>query len=228
MPTLSEMIKSASTAQDVELASAIGNLSPANVTTYLNTHASSLRDRVSQEHSDNFQKTYSDMVRSGNTIKNVIHYYERNEDLKATQDAILARARAEANNAQYDNQTSKRQFEINEWTANNKLDTLFVLQLLFIGLTLLVPLLYLNRIGILPSSAYYGVSLIVLIAIILTFVVRLQYTSQTRDLRFWNRRRFAKQGGPPVPPTCADIAAAAQETANTISDAAASFGSALE
>jgi hypothetical protein len=226
--SLGQKISAASMAQDVELATAIGNIDAAKLTTFLNTRATGLRDNVTQEHSDNFQKVYSDMVRSGNTIKNIIHYHQRNEDLKSTQDAILNRTRADAQNAQFDNQTSKRQFEINEWTASNKLDTLFVLQLLFIGLMLLVPLLYLNRIGILPSSAYYGVSLIVLVAIILTFVVRLQYTSQTRDLRFWNRRRFAKQGGPPVPPTCAEIAAAAEDTAKDIEDAINSFGSALQ
>jgi hypothetical protein len=207
------VIQNAIVAQDVQLASALADITATDntaITNYLNKQANTLRNQVTKNHSDNFSTTYASAVNTGNTIKNIMWYNQRNKDLYNTQTAVLSRATDDAQGVQRDNQTSKRQFEINEWTANNKLDTLFIMQLIFIGLMILVPLMYLTRMGIIPYSAFYGVSVLVLIAIILTFVVRLQYTSNTRDLRYWNRRRFARQGGPPTPPTCDQVASAAQ------------------
>lgn len=215
--TIPPIIQNARAAQDIELAKALASINARNnttVTNYLREQRDKLRNQVAKDHSDTFATSYTYMVNSANTIKNIMYYNQRNKDLYDTQNAILTRATDDAQGLQRDNQTSKRQFEINEWTANNKLDTLFVLQLIFIGLTILAPLLYLTRIGFMPYTAYYGVSVLVLIAIILTFVVRYQYTNNTRDLRYWNRRRFARQGGPPTPPTCEQVAAASQDLLN--------------
>ena len=218
-------ITAAVVAQDIQLSQALNALSATDRQRYNETVKSNLLATVKTQHSDNFQRQYTDAVNNANTVKNVFYYYKRNQDLNDIQSSLLEKATKEADNASYDTETSKRQFEINEWTANNKLDTLFVFQLLFIGLTILVPILYLNRIGLVPYSAFYGISFIVLVAIVLTLVVRLTYTWKTRDLRYWNRRRFAKQGGPPVPPTCAEVAAAASNVISTTANAARSAAS---
>ena len=119
------------------------------------------------------------------------------------------------------NNSTERQYEINEWTSNNKLDTLFFYQLLLITLTLLAPLLYLKKNGIIPSTLFYGVSGILAIAVVLTLIVRAQYTYGTRDLRYWNRRRFAKMGGPPTSTSCDAIIAASQANYNVFKSRAA-------
>jgi hypothetical protein len=213
---ISSNIDNTKFSQDLELANALQGLTPIERQNYSDTIKNRLLITIKSQHSDNFKRAYSDAVNNANTVKNVFYYYKRNQDLNDIQSSLLSNARKETDNAVYDTQTSKRQFEINEWTANNKMDTLFVLQLVFIGLTILVPLLYLNRVGLVPYSAFYGISFIVLAAIILTLIVRLTYTWKTRDLRYWNRRRFAKQGGPPVPPTCADVQASLTGALNTV------------
>jgi hypothetical protein len=109
------------------------------------------------------------------------------------------------------NANAKRQYEINEWTSNNKLDTLFFYQLLLITLTITAPLLYLNKKGLLPSAAFYGIVCILGIAVVLTLLIRYQYTVGARDLRYWNRRRFAQMGGPPTSVSCDAILASAAD-----------------
>jgi len=109
------------------------------------------------------------------------------------------------------NSNSQRQYEINEWTSNNKLDTLFFYQLLLISLTTFAPLLYLNKNGLIPSTVFYGVTGIIGIAVVLTLLIRIQYTAGSRDLRYWNRRRFGQSGGSPAPITCDSILAQAKE-----------------
>ena len=61
------------------------------------------------------------------------------------------------------------------------------------------------RIGMIPMAVFSMISFLILVAIVLTFVVRYQYHDKSRDLRFFNRRRFASMGGPPTPPTCESV-----------------------
>jgi hypothetical protein len=202
--SLEQSIQDSLRLQDIELANAMGALrgDPAKLATFISERKAALYDTVTKEHSDNFQKVYTDLIQAGDTVKNITYYHVRNKDLDNTQQSVVDKARNEADAATYDSQIAKRQFEINEWTVGNKRDTLFFMQLLFIGLTITAPLLYLTRIGVVPMSVFSTISFIILVALVLTFVVRYQYTDQTRDLRFWNRRRFAQMGGPPTPPTC--------------------------
>jgi hypothetical protein len=202
------------TLQDVQLANAMTNLrnNPAKLQQFIQQQRSSLYNTVTKEHSDNFQKVFNDLKNAGNTVKNITYYHVRNKDLDSTQSAVFQKARAEADAATYDSQIAKRQFEINEWTSGNKMDTLFIMQMIFIGLTLTAPLLYMVRIGIVPWSVFSMISFLVLVAIVLTFVVRYQYHDKSRDLRFFNRRRFASMGGPPTPPTCEAVQSLASST----------------
>lgn len=84
--------------------------------------------------------------------------------------------------------TYARQAEINEWQAQNKLDTLFFLQLSFLYVTLIVVLVFLRQYGVLPNSVMWII--IGLFGIILagTLWNRASYTYNSRDKRYWNRR----------------------------------------
>ena len=84
--------------------------------------------------------------------------------------------------------TYARQGEINEWQAQNKLDTLFFLQLSFLYFTLIVVLVFLRQYGVLPNSVMWII--ISLFGLILagTLWNRASYTYNSRDKRHWNRR----------------------------------------
>ncbi len=224
--SLGQEINDVLTLQDVELANSMTQLKkdPAGLSTFIQQRKADLYNAVTKEHSDNYQKVYGDMTRSSNTIKNISYYHVRNTDLDNTQQAVFASAKNNADAAVFDSQVAKRQFEINEWTVGNKQDTLFVMQLLFIALTFIAPLLYLNRIELLPTSVFIGIVSLITIALILTFVIRYQYTDKTRDYRFWNRRRFASMGGPPTAPTCEAIQALPSQITSAAQSTAADIG----
>lgn len=84
--------------------------------------------------------------------------------------------------------TYTRQAEINEWQAQNKLDTLFFLQALFVYFCIAVVALYLRQTGILPNTALYII--LGVFGLIVFFILwnRASYTANSRDKRFWNRR----------------------------------------
>jgi hypothetical protein len=202
--------------QDLQLLNALNDLKrdPTALQNFMNANKSQLYNGITSEHSDSFQKVYNSMIESSNSTKNTLYYAVRNKDLDSVQNLMLDNVTGLAENAAFDNQVARRQFEINEWTNGNKMDTLFFMQLLFIYLTFTVPLLYANKAGFLPSSVFYGIAGLLTFALIMTVVVRAQYTNKIRDAHSWNRRRFNAMGGPPPSLKCADINAAIEDTLN--------------
>lgn len=87
--------------------------------------------------------------------------------------------------------TYTRQGEINEWQAQNKLDTLFFLQILFVYFSIVVVLLYLRQAKMLGGSTVYGTVGVLLLIVIGILWNRVSYTSMSRDSRYWNRRYIA-------------------------------------
>ncbi len=222
--------------QDVELANAMNTLraDPSKLSQFITDRKSELYNTVTKEHSDNFQKVFGDLQRASDTTKNILYYHVRNKDLDSLQESTFNKVKTTADAASINSQNAKRQVEMNEWSAENKRDTLFVLQLMFIVLTVTAPLLYFQRMGALPSTVFYGIVGLLVVAVVLTIAVRAQYTEYGRDNRFWNRRRFAKMGGPPVTPTCDETKGLEQRTdaattmENTLNSAAVQFGSGIE
>jgi hypothetical protein len=202
---------------DANIVNIWNNLTSDQKTLYTNTLKGQIYNTVKQQHSDSFQKVYLDVKDSSSALKDALYYSVRNKDLESTHESVYNSAKGNADAATYDSQIAKRQFEINEWTVGNKRDTLFFMQIMFIALTIYIPLLYLNRIGIIPSTVLYGVGLLLLLAVIFTFVVRYQYSDKKRDNKYWNRRRFAQMGGPPVTPTCDALKSLAEQSSESIS-----------
>jgi VIT1/CCC1 family predicted Fe2+/Mn2+ transporter len=159
---------------------------------------SQIMDSVKAEHSDTAGKIYKDYTNSDSSVNAMMYYYARNIDLADVQSGVLQRVKAEASDATHDSQLLKRQFEINEWSAANKAETIFLMQLLLMGVTFTIFLLFLTRVGLVPASIFSVVSMLLLIAFILTVIIRARYTSIARDRRYWNRRGFPRMPPPPT------------------------------
>lgn len=101
---------------------------------------------------------------------------------------------------------AKRQSEINQWTYNNKRETLFVYQILLIAITLSIIFSYLWAKSIMGNALYF--MLIILVWLSFSFIVlnRSQYTDTSRDKKYWNRRLFREKAGAKIPDlSCASI-----------------------
>jgi hypothetical protein len=111
----------------------------------------------------------------------------------------------------YNYQLASRQTKMNEYAYQNKMDTLFFFQILFLSLLILAIFAYGSRVGFFSTSLVLYVALILLLIDILIFVGRLAYTTNTRDPEIWSRKRFTQEqpvsspGGPV--PTSTDASA---------------------
>ena len=139
---------------------------------------------------------YGELLANSNALHGMNYYLKRNTQLNTVQNDIIGTATAQASAIQEDQNLAIRQNEINEWEASNKLDTLFVYQMLLIGLSIMIIFTYLYRQNMIGSSIFYGVGLLLALRITFTIVNRAQYTKSVRDRRFWNKRRFPTETKP--------------------------------
>ena len=205
-----------SSLQDAELTTALTEMqnNPVALQTYLQRAQERLYSNVTQQKDDTFQKVYGDLERASTTERAVYHYYKRNSDLNTLQKSVFDNQKNSADAVIYDRDLAKRQYEINQWTASNKKETLFVYSQMFIVLCTFVILGYLWMRGILGTSVVMILGVIVLLIVIFTIVNRSQYTDFVRDKRYWNRRLFPVYRPIPTPSICPTAPTASAPTAS--------------
>lgn len=178
--------------QDVQYTAALKGMSPQERQNYFNTQKDQLLGAVLDDREGTFQKTYTDATRN-NAIQNSLLFYQfRNRDLNDMGAAFDKQNKNAIGTALFNNQLATRQYEINEWSYNNKLDTLFIFQILFITILFAAGLTYLHKLGFF-GAPLLGTLVGVLIFIDLVVLVnRSYYTTSIRDQRYWNRRQFPR------------------------------------
>jgi hypothetical protein len=150
-----------------------------------NIEAGGIQNQIKQSENDNLTSSLNMANTNSNQALIYGMYLSRNKTIAdAAVDLTIQ-------NKMFDNgasETYARQGEINEWQAQDKFDTLFFLQCMFIYLMGLIILVYISRKGILPNSTYYYVIIIMTVVLIGIFWNRYMYTTTYRDNRYWNRR----------------------------------------
>jgi len=202
MSALDSVIKSTLLYQDVDLATALNNFrqSPADLQAFLQKQQSSIYKDIIKQKDNVFSKVYGDLNRAAKSQESVLMYNERNKQLASMQDQIFNNQKNMATAILNDQNIATRKNEMNEWSVGNKNDTLFVYSALFITLSGLLLCVVLWKMGII--SGYFSGSLMGLMVVIFVLIVlnRSQYTSNTRDQRYWNRKNFGgKYGKIPLP-----------------------------
>jgi hypothetical protein len=169
---------------------------------YLQDSQDKVFKNVTNLKDETMQKVYGDLQRASDTERSVYLYHQRNKDLSALQDQVYKSQKNNADAVINDRDLAKRQFEINQWSFGNKMDTLFIYSQLFIILCTFIVLLFIWHIGILSASVVFIFILILLLIFTFTIVNRTQYTNDLRDERYWNRRKFPTYKPVPKPDLC--------------------------
>jgi hypothetical protein len=204
--SLSEKISTAQQAADIEMTTFLSNMSDSERSTYAGQNMTAAINRVQAAKSDRFQYLSEDLTGADNNITSTAYYITRTQDLTDLANDVDAVAAKQVNTSVINTDLMKRQKEINEWSNSNKLDTLFFLQVLFLTLTFISSMVFLNSRGLISS---YLLNLFIVLAsafAVFVLITRARYTSVLRDGRYWNRIRFGQNMNPPgfkaPPPRC--------------------------
>jgi hypothetical protein len=173
--------------------------------TYVQQAQQNLYNDVTGKKDAAMASAYGELKANTNALHGLQYYLKRNMQLNKVQEDIVGTVKAQAAAVQEDQNMAKRQNEINEWEAGNKRDTLFIYQMMLVGLSITIILAYLMSIGLISGFLFYGLVFGLLVILIFTIVNRAQYTNNIRDRRFWNKRRFPTDTKPISTSLCLDL-----------------------
>jgi len=139
-----------------------------------------------------FARLFNDYGRHLDQEKNAQNYASRSTDVLAMVESNLRNTSGGMDFNKYNKDLSRRQIEINDWYYQDKLETLFFLQMFFMTMLTMSIVFYFQKTGML-SSAFAGFLTVVLLAIVgAAGVYRWWFTGIVRDSRWWYKRRFGK------------------------------------
>ena len=176
---------------------------PGDYSSYVNTRVDQMTDEIFNRKRVAFQKAQIDLGRYMDMDHNANFYKSRSADVDNLTDQISANNKRIESELVHDKDLSKRQFEINEWSNYNKLETLFFLQVFFLASLCMAVIIYLQKTSMIAGgmAALLTGGLVAIVAIV--GIYRYYYTNRTRDTRLWHRRTFdVKVEAPPAPPKC--------------------------
>ena len=168
---------------------------PAKAQQYMDDRIASQTGETLQIKRGNFQKAVVDMGRYMDMDHHARYYDTRNTDLNAAQNNIIQIANANSSSLTFDMDNTKRQFLVNEWYAQNKLESLFFLQVAFLALVTSLIIIQLGRMNIVPWLLGKYLVFVIASAAAIMALYRFNYTRYTRDVRYWNKRKFTDSPG---------------------------------
>lgn len=201
MSNLDQIIDYTQLFQDVELATAIGQLkqNPAQLQQFLQDQQTKIYSDVVKQKDSTFQKVYGDLNRATEAQESVLMLNKRNKELININQNVYDNQQKSATAVTEDKNLAGRKYEMNQWSIGNKNDTLFVFSMLFIALSALILITVLWRMGIISSTLWVALGAPIIMIFVLVVVNRSEYTNIFRDKRYWNRREFGKYGKIPTP-----------------------------
>ena len=151
----------------------------------LSATTNSLQANINNKENDNFLQSFNTAEGSSNNLTTLSDVVSRNESLQYIAEDMIKQNKKAIDGSK---DTYTRQGEINEWQAQNKLDTLFFLQLTFLFFTAMVIMIFLRQYGFMTTGMIWLLGVFLLLILIGTLWNRLSYTMNSRDGRYWNRR----------------------------------------
>lgn len=204
MANLDQIIDYTKLYQDVELATAIGQFKqdPIKLQQFLQSQQDKVYKDVITQKDSTFNKVYGDLNRASTAQESMLMYNKRNAELLNLNNKIYETQKNSADSVTYDKDLANRKYEMNEWTVNNKKDTLFVFSMLFIMLSGLVLITVLWRLNLISSSLWLFLGAPLIVIFILVVIYRSQYTDVLRNKRYWNKKIFEGKYGKIEVPIC--------------------------
>ena len=175
---------------DLELKYYLTSLNDSQRTAFINNGITSAIDSVSASKATNYTNASKMLLGADNSVTSAAYYLLRTEDLTNLATDLNDVTTKKVTENTINKQLADRQYEINEWSNSNKLDTLFFLQILFISLTLTAVFLFLMQNGLLPYYLFGLFSFLTVAFAVIVLIYRARFTAVKRDGRYWNKQRW--------------------------------------
>ena len=179
---------------DAALNTVFGQMSPTDRATYLAGQASTLQSTLTGQFADSFGQSLSNTQNTARNFDIMTNYTTQSKNLNTVVSDLAGTQDFNLSTAKRNSDTAQRNQEIKEWYYNNKLDTLFVFQLIFISLCTLAAIAFAAKMGFISNTLVgilIGIQIVVMILLISNRAI---YTDKVRNKRYWNKRIYGVVG----------------------------------
>ena len=181
---------------DTALNNALNRMSSTELAAYTNQNAIDAQNSLANNFAYAFDPNFASLNQASADYNAVSNYTIQSNNLNQVVGNLASQQSGNINIAKRNADTAGRTQEIKEWYYNNKLDTLFVFQLIFIGVCLLAVIATLAKMGFI-SNAIVGILIGILIVVLILLITnRAIYTEKVRDKRYWSKRMYGVVGSP--------------------------------
>jgi len=181
---------------DAALNTVFGQMSPTDRATYLAGQASTLQSTLTGQFADSFGQSLSNTQNTARNFDIMTNYTTQSKNLNTVVSDLAGTQDFNLSTAKRNSDTAQRNQEIKEWYYNNKLDTLFVFQLMFISLCVLAAIAFAAKMGFISNTLVgilIGFEVVIMILLISNRAI---YTDKVRNKRYWNKRIYGIVGSP--------------------------------
>jgi len=190
MTDISKLVDSTQSLTDLELKAYLTSLTPAEQSAVITENNNRAVTNSAANKSVNFTAANQAVLSSDNSITSAAYYLLRTQNLTSLANDMYKITDKQATEATVNKTLANRQYEINEWSNSNKLDTLYFLQILFITLTFTATLLFLQKNGAIPTYLFSLLSFLAVVFALLVLILRWRFTAVKRDGQYWNKQRW--------------------------------------
>ena len=179
---------------DAALNTAFGQMSASDRATYLAGQASTLQSTLTGQFADSFGQSLSNTQNTARNFDIMTNDTTQSKNLNTVVSDLAGTQDYNLSTAKRNSDTAQRNQEIKEWYYNNKLDTLFVFQLMFISLCILAAIAFAAKMGFISNTLVgilIGFEIVIMILIISNRAI---YTDKVRNKRYWNKRIYGVVG----------------------------------
>jgi hypothetical protein len=193
---------------DMELQAYLAGLSESQRTEFLSGNIQGAVDYVKAQKASKFNDLFDQAIGADNNVTSTAYYIARTKDLTDFAGDVDQMMVKQLNASDVNAGLAARQNEINEWSNFNNLDTLYIMQILFVSLSFVGILAYLLSTGSISQALFAFVSYFVAAITVVMLIIRWRYTNVARDGRYWHKAKFQKQPNVYVQPVCPTTGAA--------------------
>jgi len=187
---------------DMELQAYLSSLSEADRREFVMENVGETLREVDKNKSSKFNELFDQAIGADNNVVSAAYYVARTRDLNNLARDVDSLAVKHITVSEVNKDLVNRQNEINEWSNSNKLDTLYVIQVLFVCLSLIGILAALFSMGMITKTPFLAISMFLLIIFVIVLIMKWRFTSVIRDEQYWNKMKFKPKPSLTINPQC--------------------------
>ena len=182
---------------DGALNNALQSMTPLQIASLTASNQAAVGDNAQNGFASAFDTSFQNTVQAGQNWNLLTNYAVQTQNLNKVVSDLEGQTQGNIYTAGSNLNTASRTREIQEWYYNNKVDTLFLFQVIFIGVCLVAVIATASKMGYIGSGVVGMLMGLVLVIVILIVINRAGYTDIQRDKRYWSKRIMATKGSLP-------------------------------